>query len=128
MTDGEIKKALECCIIGDCQGCIYGKTDQVRCRDNLMQNALNLINRQQAEIERLKKELNIISILYQDEQERYKELLDSKCDRCIARDKAEAIKELIFNLDEEISTYSSNGKSLNVYAWIKNYIKEMGLE
>lgn len=40
MTDAEIIKALECCIIGDCQGCIYGGTDQ--------------INRQKAEIERLK--------------------------------------------------------------------------
>lgn len=39
--------------------------------------------------------------------------------------KAEAIKELMFNLDNEISTYSSAGKDLNVYAWLKNYAKEM---
>ena len=39
--------------------------------------------------------------------------------------KAEAVKELMFNLDNEISTYISNGKGLNVYAWLKNYVKEM---
>ena len=44
---------------------------------------------------------------------------------CIDADKikAEAIKELMFNLDNEISTYSSAGKDLNVYAWLKNYAK-----
>lgn len=54
MTDAEIKKALECCILGDCQGCFYGDTDQRHCKDDLMQNALDLINRQEEEIERVK--------------------------------------------------------------------------
>ena len=57
MTDEQIIKSLECCILGDCEGCFYGDTDQMRCRDDLAQNALSLINRQKAEIERLK-ELN----------------------------------------------------------------------
>ena len=71
---------------------------------------LDLIKRQQAENERLQK------------------LLDDKCDRCIAKERAETLKELMFNLDEEISTYSSNGKGLNVYVWLKNYAKEMAGE
>ena len=50
MTDSEIVKGLECCILGDCQGCFYGDTDQRHCKDDLMQNALDLINRQKAEI------------------------------------------------------------------------------
>lgn len=50
-TNKEIKKALECCIFGDCQGCLYGDTDQRHCKDDLMRNALDLINRQQAEID-----------------------------------------------------------------------------
>ena len=51
MTDNEIKKALECCIDGYCRGCMYGDTDQFHCKDDLMQNALDLINRQKAEID-----------------------------------------------------------------------------
>ena len=55
MTDKDNIKALECCILGDCQGCYYGNTDQRHCRDDLMQNSLNLINRQKAEIEHWQK-------------------------------------------------------------------------
>jgi hypothetical protein len=65
MTDAEIKKALECCIkshhFADCfknkcpcvseDGCAVGK-------ETLYPYALDLINRQQAEIERLQKENN----------------------------------------------------------------------
>lgn len=51
MTDNEIIKALECCINDDCDNCpdTFGN-----CEHNAMRNALNLINRQQEEIERLK--------------------------------------------------------------------------
>ena len=56
LTESEIKKALECCILGDCQGCYYGDTDQRHCKDDLMQNALDLINRKNAEIERARAE------------------------------------------------------------------------
>ena len=63
MTDLEIKKALECCkqeiddngvICGECKNCpIYdGKTGL--CKEDLPTVALDLINKQQAEIERLK--------------------------------------------------------------------------
>ena len=50
MTDNEIKKALECCINDDCDNCpdTFGN-----CEHNAMRKALDLINRQQAEIERL---------------------------------------------------------------------------
>ena len=51
MTDNEIIKTLECCINDDCDNCpdTFGN-----CEHNAMRNALNLINRQQEEIERLK--------------------------------------------------------------------------
>ena len=51
MTDKNIIKALECCINDDCDNCpdTFGN-----CEHNAMRNALNLINRQKAEIERLK--------------------------------------------------------------------------
>ena len=53
LTDNEILNAAECCTIGDCRGCFYGDTDQRRCRDDLIKNLVDLINRLQAENERL---------------------------------------------------------------------------
>ena len=49
----------------------------------LFREALDLINRQKAEIERLQKQL------------------DDKCDRCIAKDRAEAITEFAERLCED---------------------------
>lgn len=48
LTHEEIIKALECCISDDCDNCpdTFGN-----CEHNAMRNALDLINRQQAEIE-----------------------------------------------------------------------------
>ena len=60
MTDNEIIKALECCRSengNDCENCQYTKVvyrqGEGGCTNRLMQDALNLINRQKAEIERL---------------------------------------------------------------------------
>ena len=58
MIDNEIIKALEYC--KDCSA-------------NLNIEIIDLINRQQAEIERLRKEVNLVSIQFQDLQERYEE-------------------------------------------------------
>ena len=55
MTDEQIVKALECCSIGEaiCFMCpLYNKTDH--CVDVLTENAHDIINRQKAEIEKLK--------------------------------------------------------------------------
>ena len=104
MTDKEIIKDLECC--ANCEDCFYGITncslgEEVECRSLLAQNTLDLINRQQveldnlkvknqslrsaanslkmhyeeaqAEIERLQKEVNLVSIQFQDIQERQEE-------------------------------------------------------
>lgn len=56
MTDKDIIKALECCTKGeDCKHCPL-KEELPYCSDDIMVDAaLDLINRQQAEIERLKK-------------------------------------------------------------------------
>ena len=58
MTDTEIKKALEYC--KDCSA-------------NLNVEIIDLIARQQEEIDRLRKEVNLVSIQFQDLQERYEE-------------------------------------------------------
>lgn len=55
MTDNEIIKALECCGVsaeGNCRECPL-INDYSPCGVTLTANALNLINRQKAEIERL---------------------------------------------------------------------------
>lgn len=53
MTDNKIIKALECCKKDDCDNC---PNDFGNCYANLSGYALDLINRQQAEIEKLKAE------------------------------------------------------------------------
>lgn len=57
MSEEEIKKALECCSDQDknlCRVCPLSKL-QGECVEIKSKNALDLINRQKAEIERLKK-------------------------------------------------------------------------
>ena len=71
MTDKEIIKALECCKKDDCDNC---PNDFGNCYANLSGYSLDIINRQQAEIERLRKEVNLVSIQFQDAQERYEEV------------------------------------------------------
>jgi FtsZ-binding cell division protein ZapB len=59
LTDSEIVKALKCCILNDCsRNCpLYYTTLSYRqCREATRKNALDLINRLQAENERLKEE------------------------------------------------------------------------
>lgn len=59
LKDEVIKKALECC--GDetglswCSVCPYYDRGNDLCQENLSRDSLALINRQQAEIERLQK-------------------------------------------------------------------------
>jgi hypothetical protein len=59
MTDEQIIKALEYCTnnYGHCENCPYRENEKgIYCVRYLPQNALDLINQQQVEIERLKKE------------------------------------------------------------------------
>lgn len=64
LTDNEIKKALECCSQNtehDCNYCPYFVDDDItttQCMCNLMKLTLTLIDRRDAEIEKLKEELN----------------------------------------------------------------------
>lgn len=63
MTDNEIRKALERCSTDyNCGDCPYYYKDGVRCPGTLMNDALDLINRQKAENESLKVDLAEYSI------------------------------------------------------------------
>lgn len=61
LTDAEIKKALECCSKAQCEqdcvvlGCPYYLEEQ--CSNKIVVDALDLINRKDEEIERLKAEI-----------------------------------------------------------------------
>lgn len=64
MTDNEIIKALECCIEDeDCAHCPSIK-EMPYCSNDIMVDALNLIKRQRAEIERLKNEIQTTKDAY----------------------------------------------------------------
>ena len=64
MTDKETIKALECCITTNrkykCADCPYKKTLGF-CIDKLNKDVIDLINRQQAEIERLRERNNTLT-------------------------------------------------------------------
>lgn len=111
MTDNDIIKVLECCLNLDCKKSPMEICDpcpyfhEGNCTYLLKENALNLINRQKAEIERLEKQL------------------DSKCDRCIARDRAEAIKEFAEKLKDSFGYGWLLGSAVKTH--IDNLVKEM---
>lgn len=86
MIDEEIVKALRCCADRYCKGCsMQGKAN---CRETVAALSWDIINRQKAEIERLKREAVI-------------DANEIKCTR-IHRDRArvEAIKEFAEKVDE----------------------------
>lgn len=60
MTDKEIIKSLECCskeLDVGCRECHYPRTYNANCGSKLMRDALDLINRQKEEIEKLRDRL-----------------------------------------------------------------------
>lgn len=67
MTDKEIKKALKCCNAFTCKGCPL--INEKGCFSKSRENALALINRQQAEIERLQSSVDRYSIQVANQRE-----------------------------------------------------------
>ena len=111
MNDNEIKKALECCISLSCEGCPL--KDEHGCLTISDENALTLINRQQAEIERL--------------QGAVQEWVDGKClsqkhllmignlQNEIEQAKSEAIKEFAERFIDEECAYCSSGSDEMIF-------------
>ena len=93
-TDEEIVKALECCqshTITDCRDC-PNRASGHNCVNELMRNALDLINRQKAEIERLKAE--------QMMAEGYADALEERAKAEAIREFAERVMALIYSADD----------------------------
>ena len=107
MTDNEIIKALECCSNAEpCANCPYQK----QCDEtDLAEIALDLINRQQAEIERLQKSIELMKgskCVYSYDGETLEYCTCSPCPVSKTKDqiKAEAVKEFAERLIKSSSS------------------------
>ena len=121
MTDNEIIKALECCIEDeDCSHCPSIK-EMPYCSNDIMVGALNLIKRQQAEIERLKNEIQTTKDAYI--------MLQTKNEII----KSEAVKEFEDRLKNKIKIEYNPyckptcdyGTGIEIMRYIDNLVKEM---
>ncbi len=100
MTDNDIIKTLECCVHVGCIECQFDDTPC--CIDVLQRHVLDLINRQKAEIEKLKRKIKPLESIQEISPEA-KHFVDTKADKVISllneaiksqkQIKAEAIKE-----------------------------------
>ena len=133
MTDNEIIKFMQCVVGNDanCSECEYQKVLPFpSCRMMCAKNALDLINRQKAEIERLEKEIKDKERAYNDEfcsrkewQTKCRELLKEK--QII---KAEAIKDFAERYRKEIFSITHFNGYVNanlVLSVFNDLVKEM---
>lgn len=98
MTENEIIKSLECCKKDDCDNCPNGFGN---CYSNLSGYALDLINRQKKEIDRLERYNEILSINADTAfQDGLNEAQDLYSEQVKAEIKSEAIKEFAERLCE----------------------------
>lgn len=131
ISDEEIISSLE--VIATTRNCSECKIrncnwGDCNCSQITANAALGIINRQKAEIERLQKEANLVSIQFQDMQERYEEaqaeierLTNIKfgVDLSIGSIKTEAIKEFAERLKKP-----NRWREEDIY-YIDNLVKEM---
>ena len=121
MTDNEIIKALDNCLnCGDCDNCVYSA---IKCID-MTKDALDLINRQKAEIERQKRLFDSLGE-FSDLCMGYTRKLTHE----VKTAKAEAIKEFAERLKTKIFTMGGE-RSVRLYSpcttdIIDNLAKEM---
>ena len=123
MTDEQIIKAVGICRTQDsCRGCPYHELDIAGCVFELMKDVFDLINRQKAEIEKLKRGVTFTFTI--EDFESIKETIISNIHNKI---KSEAIKEFAERLKRYsfVDNLSLNGKETVYVADIDNIIKEM---
>lgn len=127
MTDKEIIKALEICGDDDagCMECPFEK--QYFCRTTLSSNALDLINRQQAEIERLKNSYKQCAyerdVFLRENPVEMALLIDEQAEK-LKTIKTEAIKEFADRLKEKIGDSHFQNYGLAILE-IHDLVKEM---
>lgn len=135
MTDNEIIKAMQC-VIGNevlCSECTYQKVLPFpSCRMMCAKNALDLINRQKAEIERLQKKANTPFAKITFDRDKLQEIVDEYVKNIeidINMAKSEAIKEFAERLKEKCyEDFQETYEMLSPYVTdddIDNLVKEM---
>lgn len=118
MTDNEIIKALECCVLkkgcGECPANPHIRNYGF-CTASLIKGAYDLINRQNAEIERLngcvKSEDEVRKIMKSQMTSVIREITNEQIDFAVNLSKAEAIKdfaEIIISDYPEMEYYLNN--------------------
>lgn len=123
MSEAEIMKALECCKNDDCDHC---QNNFGNCYANLAGFALDLINRKNAEIEKLCGEVDELIIA--------KDQLFDEAEALIKKARAEAIKEVLEKVAVQIrsqlgiSTLEEKEKFYFCLDVIDQIAKEMGVE
>ena len=106
MTDSDIINALECCAkFAQCTGCGYYKERDRCCVDAVMEDAVAMLKRQQAEIERLKEENAKLDAEVDKQYEQARaDILGNmadggtSCHWCIAEHKKNAVKNFAAKL------------------------------
>lgn len=136
MTETEIMKALECCIHinEECENCPYFEnTKHIICTDSLVEDALALINRKNAEIERLEAvKKHIDTLIHRDCEyttaETYNKAFFKALERLYdnATARAEAIKECLAKV-EALFPFDKNFTTISRYT-LRQIAKEMGVE
>ena len=120
MTDNEIIKALKCCNGWDsrCLNCPL-ICEGVNCKEKLNSYTLDLINRQKAEIERLKRDIAIHEHVHEESNAAYQVL--------VKQAKSEEIKEFAERLKKHsfVDNLSLDGKETVYVDDIDKLVKEM---
>ena len=127
MTDEQIIKALECCATDDMDDCFQCPYDNMvynpgydQCADMCRKDALDLINRQKAEIEELKDILEKVPTNAYDLQVEASEKLENQI-------KSEAIKEFAERLKRKRIALTCEEPVYDLFkvGSIDNLVKEM---
>lgn len=119
MTDNEIIKALEYCTDGeDCDGCPYRTT--ASCSHRLRLDVVNLTNRQKAEIEDLKSQMEWLTG-YNGNLLDANTALSGEIEIC----KSEAIKEFAERLDRKFAFYYPDTQCISVLVVRKSIQNEL---
>lgn len=124
MTDNDTKKALECCCKGDKKDCFECPLQNSwDCHKELREKALDLINRQKAEIERLESK---VKKLGKEQYDLCSQIVNLKDD--VKYSKSEAIKEFAERLKNATLPVTLGGKykyDVITKEGIDNLVKEM---
>lgn len=137
MKDNDIIRALECCASSnypeDCADCFYiGCTSEKGCVVEMMSDALDLIKRQQAEIERLKSilikfldEINIFGNKHNIDTTNFSliPILEEEKNNLVKQIKSEARKEFAERLHKELDFCAYDADEMR--GVINNLLAEM---